>query len=539
MTVHDCLKRGGCAEGLGAEGVGSRDAMRHEVTDHGQPVHVGRQSKDEGDGARDSSRGGGGGGGGRGPACQQRDGGVSPAARAAQSDAEVVDDDFFAEQQQQQQQQVLARDANGGVDGSSGVAARKRHASPGPLLSRLAQERSKAADTRSPEASEPGGQGPPLKALTAQAKVEMLGAQMVQPSDEPHLPREIVSQGLANDAGGLVLGHGEDKDEVEDVEHVVEIAADFARIGSGSQQGVQRILDAEPRDHASAGGTKSGEPVATARMEIEESTDQPVQGTENMRIGIAALGGGGGGGLGGGTHSQYDGEEQHKKPDCKSDDKLKGDNWDEEAGGGKRVQDETEANPRKRAAPVCSAQGDWVATPVEGGGGESAEAGAQGERCVGGESAEAWAHSDAEVVDDDFFAELDLIEAAARGAVDFVGKQMAGEETEEKNGLLILGGNLGGGENQRNGQKQTAEWWNGWRRIWRVHPVPETCACGALGAVGFSKPSLHRLPPPLQIPLDHEAAHESLHNRWVAGNSRSVSSGASRLPVPVPLVCLT
>jgi hypothetical protein len=41
----------------------------------------------------------------------------------------------------------------------------------------------------------------------------------------------------------------------------------------------------------------------------------------------------------------------------------------------------------------------------------------------------------------------------------------------------------------------------GGRRIWRAHPIAELCGHGAVGAVGFSKPAFHALPPPTLIPL--------------------------------------
>ena len=41
----------------------------------------------------------------------------------------------------------------------------------------------------------------------------------------------------------------------------------------------------------------------------------------------------------------------------------------------------------------------------------------------------------------------------------------------------------------------------GGRRVWRAHPMAELCGHGAVGAVGFSKPAFHALPPPTLIPL--------------------------------------
>ena len=118
------------------------------------------------------------------------------------------------------------------------------------------------------------------------------------------------------------------------------------------------------------------------------------------------------------------------------------------------------------------------------------------------------AESEDELMDDAFLAELDFLEASAI----------------MQDGLKHGYSDDTNGGDKTLGHEHTAQQAVG-RRLWRLHPVPETCGQGALGAVGLRKPALHALPPPAVIPLDHTGAHESLHNRWVAGNCSAVTSG--------------
>jgi hypothetical protein len=126
--------------------------------------------------------------------------------------------------------------------------------------------------------------------------------------------------------------------------------------------------------------------------------------------------------------------------------------------------------------------------------------------------------SDEEFMDDDFLAALNLLEEAAAGRCTGggTGKQGADERRQE-----IAGNQLHDIKNGKDGKCRSDRG----GRVWRVHPTPEIWRQGMLGAVGYSKPAIHSLPPPTLIPLDYEAAHESLHNRWMGGTRRSVLKG--------------
>lgn len=175
--------------------------------------------------------------------------------------------------------------------------------------------------------------------------------------------------------------------------------------------------------------------------------------------------------------------------------------------GNERVQDETEARGRGvQAAHEWSEElQPFVTAAVKGG------------ESVGEQS-------DVEVVDDDFFAQLDRIEASARRRAAAVEMLRPAEGVKT---VLDVRGCHEGSEALREKTviPKPAPGWNQGQRIWRVHPVPETCGCGLLGAIGSCRPSLHKLPPPVKVPLDSEAAHESLRDRWLAGNRPNVANG--------------
>ena len=129
--------------------------------------------------------------------------------------------------------------------------------------------------------------------------------------------------------------------------------------------------------------------------------------------------------------------------------------------------------------------------------------------------------SEEEFMDADFLAALNLLEEAAAGRCTGggTGKQGADESRQE-----IAGNQLHDSKNGKD-RKCRSDGGGGGGRVWRVHPTPEIWRQGMLGAVGYSKPAVHSLPPPTLIPLDYEAAHESLHNRWMGGTRRSVLKG--------------